>query len=155
MMTKRVKPQTSRRAQWKANLLLLLSMAALAVAVAGTERRLPAAAAGAFFGGSPAVTGPSLQESEETLQLVIGDGGFEPAQVTRRPGKFLLTADDRRSDRSQRLTLRLSREGGEQLRDIEVPAGVTDWAEEIEVPVGRYVVGEVNHPTWSCLIVVE
>lgn len=147
MTTKREKPPTRSRAPRLANLLVFLSAAALAVAVAVAMGRPPGAAAGA----APL---PS-QESEETLQLVIGDGGFEPAQFTRRAGKFLLTADDRRGDKSQALKLKLSRDGGEQLRDIEVPTGVVDWAEELDLPVGRYVLTEVSHPEWSCNIVIE
>lgn len=128
---------------------------AFLMTVTGGWKSLPATAAGAYSVGSTAVARYRAQESEGTLQLIIGDSGFEPAQVMRGPGKFLFTADDRRGDKSQRLTLRLSREGGEQVRDIEVPVDVTDWAEELELAVGRYVLTEVNHPAWSCSLVIE
>src|ERR1700761_1759931 len=110
MITKREKLPASGRTQRKANLLVFLSAAVLAAAVAGTSRWLPDAAASAFFVRGTGGTSPRLQQAEEILQLVVGDGGFEPAQVTRRAGKILLSADDRRGDKSQRLTLRLSRE---------------------------------------------
>ena len=145
------KPSKSGRVLRKANLLVLAAM----TVVAGTFGRLPAVGADAFSAPGAGVTRHRPQESEEVLQLVIGDGGFEPAQVTRRAGKFLLTADDRRGDKSQALKLKLSRDGGEQLRDIEVPTGVVDWAEELDLPEGRYVLTEVSHPEWSCRIVLE
>jgi hypothetical protein len=138
--------------QRKAGLLVLVCAAALAAAVTGTAGRLPAATAGALSAGGTGLHHPRPQESEETLQLTVTDGGFEPAQVNRRPGKFLLTADDRRGDKSQRLTLRLSREDGGQVRDIEVPREATDWAEEMDLPAGKYVLAVVGRPDWTCRI---
>lgn len=54
--------------------------------------------------------------------------------------------------KSQRLILRLSREEGEQVRDIEVPEGVTDWAMELDLSAGKYVLVVVGHPDWTCRI---
>lgn len=141
-MTKRARLRTQSLKRRNVNLLLLLGAAALLAAGAASVR------------GS-GCDRPSSQEAEETLQLVIGDGGFEPAQVTRRPGKFLLTADDRRGDKSHSLKLKLSREDGNLLREIEVPEQATDWAEELDLPAGRYVLTESSHSAWSCSIVVE
>jgi hypothetical protein len=33
--------------------------------------------------------------------------------------------------------------------------GATDWAEELELSAGRYVLTEANHAAWSCSIVIE
>jgi hypothetical protein len=91
----------------------------------------------------------------EDVLMTIRDDGFDPSEITRVPGKFLLSVDDRRNDKTQRLTLRLSREGGEHLRDIEVPEKATDWAEEVELQAGRYVLTEVSHSNWTCRITVQ
>ena len=87
---------------------------------------------------------PAQDPVEDTVELIIRDNGFDIQEVRHAPGKFLLTANDRRSDKLQRLKLRLSREDGEQLRDIEVPSGAADWAEDLELAAGKYVVSEVN-----------
>lgn len=154
-MTKRTKLPVPSRVQRKANILYLLSATVLVVVAVGTVGWGRAQAAGAFSVWDSGVTSALSQETEESLQLIIGDSGFEPTQVTRRPGKFLLTADDRRGDKSQRLTLRLSRESGELLREIEVSAQATDWAEELDLPAGRYALGEATHTEWSCRIILE
>lgn len=133
-------------------LLVFMSAAVLAAVVAGTSGRWPAAAAGALSVRSPGITSARSQQTEETLQLIVSDSGFEPTQVTRRVGKFLLTADDHRSDKTQQLTLRLSSEGGEHLRDIKVPEGVADWAEEIDLSAGKYVLAVVGRFDWTCRI---
>ena len=150
MTAENMKPPKSAGVTRRVSLLAIAGV----TAVIGLPGRLPAVGADASSATGTGVIRSRPQESEEVLQLVISDGGFEPAQITRRPGKFLLTADDRRGDKSQRLTLRLSREGGELLREIDVPEEATDWAEEIDLPAGRYLVGEVSHPGWSFSIVV-
>jgi hypothetical protein len=146
-MAKRIEPRRSRRRR-------VVGAAALLVGVIGVWG-LPPQAADAYSVSSSGVAHHKSQESENSLQLTISDDGFAPESVTKRAGKFLLTADDHRSDKTQPLTLKLSREGGEHLRDIEVPHGVTDWAEEVELETGRYVLTEVSHPAWSCRVVIE
>jgi hypothetical protein len=146
-MAKRIEPRRRLRRRVDGAAVLLAAVAGVWV--------LPPQAADAYSVRSSGVTHHRSEESEDTLQLTISDSGFEPTQVTRGPGKFLVTTDDRRGDRSQSLKLRLSRENGEHLRDIEVPVAATDWAEELELAVGRYVLSEVSHPTWSCNIVIE
>ena len=150
MKAEKAGPRASGRGTRRRALLIVAGTSALIAAAAG-GRGLPPAAA-ALKGDAAGVTSPRPQESEEILQLVVGDGGFEPAEVTRRAGKFLLTADDRRGDKSWALRLRLGREGGEQLREIEVPPGVTDWAEELDLPRGSYVLTEAGHPAWTCRV---
>ena len=155
MGAENTKPPKSDRVTRRANLLAIAGVTVFVTAFTGLSGRPPVVSADASSVTDVGKVHRRSQESEDTLQLIIGNGGFEPAQVTRRAGKFLLSADDRRGDKSQPLKLRLSREGGELLREIEVPAGATDWAEELELPSGKYVVGEVSHPAWSCNIVVE
>jgi hypothetical protein len=155
MTTKSTKPLLSSRVQRKANLLVLACAAALMAAVAGTVWQSPAAAAGALSVMRMGVIRLRSQEAEDILQLIISDGGFEPAQVTRGTGKFQLTADDHRSDKSRRLKLRLSREGGEPLRDIEVPGDAVAWAEEVDLQAGRYTLTVVDSPEWVCHIIIN
>jgi len=139
----------------KANLLAVWGTTVFVIAVIVLSGQPQAVSAGVFSVPGGGVTCHRLQESEDALQLIIGDGGFEPTQVTKRPGMFMLSADDRRSDKTQRLTLRLSRENGELLREIEVPAGAIDWAEGIDLPAGKYVLVVVGRPDWTCRIEIN
>lgn len=142
------KEQVVRRDRWE-QVVLTIAMLCITGLFAGAQVwRLP--------GAAPTLA--SVRQSQDELddvQLTIRDTGIEPSEITRGVGKFLLTADDRRSDKAQRLTLRLSEENGERVRDIEVPKNGIDWAEEVDLQAGRYVLSVVNHPEWSCRIIIE
>jgi hypothetical protein len=149
-MTKRT--ESGRRATWAGRAgVTAAALCAAAALAAGAPGRHPRADVPRAF---PAAAVPG-QGASDDVQLTIRDTGIEPSHVTRAAGKFLLTADDRRGDRSQALRLRLSRENGEHLRDIEVPPIATDWAEELELGAGRYVLSELSHTDWSCAVVIE
>lgn len=126
----------------------LLCLMGLAVASSPSEQmgRVDAAAP-----RSPAFA----RDDSDVVQLTVGDGGFDRAEVTRAVGKFSLTVDDRRSDKSQSLKLRLSDGSGSQLREIDVPERVADWGEELDLQPGQYTLAVVGHDGWVCRITIS
>lgn len=114
---------------------------------------LAAGPRGSSATGSAAATPARPQGEPEGLHLTLTVGGFELAEVGRAAGKFSLTVDNRSG--VEQLTLRLVREGGELVRDIEVPKDAVDWAEEIELPAGKYVLSVSDRPDWACRITIQ
>ena len=99
--------------------------------------------------GQPAV----YQDAIEEVSLTLSSSGFAPAELRPHGGKFLLSLDNRTDVKE--LTLRIARNGGVQIREIRVPGGGGDWSELFELQPGNYTVSEVNHPNWTCTIVIN
>jgi hypothetical protein len=50
--------------------------------------------------------------------------------------------------------LALTSEGGLRTREMRVPREEPNWSEALELPAGRYVLTEADHPRWSCRITI-
>jgi hypothetical protein len=96
-----------------------------------------------------------MRSGKRSYSLSLTAAGWSRRRSIGGVGKFLLTVNDHRSNKTRQLTPRLGRESGEHVRDIEMLREVTDQAEGLELQAGKYVLTEVNHPAWSCSIVVE
>lgn len=79
--------------------------------------------------------------------------GFEPREITRPPGAFLLMVDNRSG--LSALDLRLAREAGQSLRQVRVPREQLDWSDVLDLAPGRYALTEAKHPDWVCHIIVS
>lgn len=101
-------------------------------------------------------SGPSKisfnQERVEAELITIRPTGFEPAQITRAGGRFVLAVDNRSG--FEEVDLQLNRETGSREREALVHRKQLDWREFVDLPPGRYVLKEVNHPDWACLITI-
>jgi len=82
-----------------------------------------------------------------TLRLT----GFNPKQITRPSGRFLLVFDNRSG--IQDLTIQLSLENN-SARIISAPISrrVKGLRQLVDLPVGRYVLSVAGHPQWTCVI---
>ena len=78
--------------------------------------------------------------------LKIEPSGFQPAEINRPAGPFVLIMRNRSG--AQGLLLRLRRRGGEGVREIQLSRRRTIWHQQLDLPVGTYVLSEVNHPQW-------
>ena len=84
--------------------------------------------------------------------ITIVPHGFEPQELTRPRGRFLLMIDNRSG--LETVTLRLTLEGGPRVREISVPREEPDWSEVIDLDPGRYLLTEANHSDWVCVITI-
>ena len=112
--------------------------------------RAEAVARGASAGVARAA--PFSQEMEE-VTLMLRAEGFAPAELTLAAGRFLLTVDNRSG--VEEITLLLNHENGERVQEIKVPPKALDWAVEINLQSGRYLLTEANHANWVCSITVR
>ncbi len=87
----------------------------------------------------------------ETELITVTRRGFEPRNITRSEGKFILMVENRIW---QNLTLRFSRDTGESLHEITSSREKPDWNEVQDLRPGRYVLTEQNHPRWECAVTI-
>ena len=99
-----------------------------------------------------------LQQSPARANLegevvTLRPSGFQPKQITRPAGPFLLLIEN--DSQVPSLTLRLSRQVGPQLRAVSVRREERDWSDIVDLPPGNYVVTEASHPAWACHITIQ
>lgn len=88
----------------------------------------------------------------EAELITITPHGFEPREITRPQGRFLLMVDNRSGLAATALAL--TSEAGQRTREMRVPREEPNWSEPVELPPGRYVLTEAEHPRWSCRITI-
>ena len=103
----------------------------------------------------PYLSAVSDSDQKERVQrelVTIRPTGFDPTEIRRVSGPFLLAIDNRSG--SNTVTLRLSRERGDKLQDVPLTRGHLKWRERINLTTGEYSLTEENHPDWSCRITI-
>ena len=106
--------------------------------------------------GSPsgaAATNPNNDRPIEVEIVTLRPWGFEPAQITRPPGPFLLAVDNH-SELDQ-IDVSLDVEAGPKLHALGLSKGKTKWRQKLVLTPGTYRLNEASHPEWSCLITVQ
>ena len=125
--------------------------------------RIAAVVAGiALFAGSSAYistankqsTAPQRhrQERVETELLTLHPDGFEPGEIRRPQGAFILGVDNRSG--VETIELRFVRADGQRLPVLESPKRKVSWREVVDLTPGQYVLSEVNHPDWTCNVTI-
>ncbi len=87
----------------------------------------------------------------ETELITVTRHGFEPENITRPEGKFILMVENRTW---QNLTLRFLRGAGESLHEVTASREKPDWNEVQDLRPGRYVLTALNHPDWECVVTI-
>jgi len=85
----------------------------------------------------------------ETELLTLRPTGFEPTEITRPTGEFILMVEN---SSGQTLNLHLSRMTGGRLHEAKVTRDEPDWNELLDLHPGSYLVTEASHPEWTCYI---
>lgn len=117
-----------------------------------TTRRARRGMADAIVVAATATAAQQVQRVEAEV-ITIRPIGFEPREITRPKGLFLLAVENRSG--LQTVQLRLDREvGGPRLRDVQMPRNRHDWKDAFDLTPGRYVLTEAYHPEWICSITI-
>jgi len=144
---------------WPALLTVMVCVGALVFAAARPRRppksiEMRAATTGVNPAPSssvlPPIQGNAQDQRIEAELISIRPGGFEPTQITRPKGPFLLAIENRSGLRE--VEFQLSVEGGARLVQMRRSWERSDWNQVIDPPAGRYVLTETNHPGWKCTI---
>lgn len=142
----RLRPFASRLA------ILCVAVAASVAFAAGVKPPQPAPdAAQAPEANVAASAGTQSQGPKETLTgevITVSPRGFEPDEVTRPHGRFFLVIENRSGQRG--LTFALDPEHGGRVREFTQPEDELDWADELNLPPGRYTLAVADRPGWVC-----
>lgn len=128
--------------------LALLCVAAFSVAALAASARvllLPARHE-ALAAAAP----DSPDERVEVEVITATPFGFEPAEVTRTRGRFILAVQN--NSGAAELSLRLDRVQGERLREVRMETGRQRSHQDLTLPPGEYVLAEAGNPDRSCRI---
>ena len=79
--------------------------------------------------------------------------GFEPGEIARDGGPFVLNINNRSGFRS--VEFLLTRANGNQVRTVRIPKGRLHWRGVVNLPPGRYRLSEVSHSDWVCQLIIS
>jgi hypothetical protein len=133
--------------------LVLIGVTACALATSGTTFRTAP---------DTAPTAATLKQSDDgPLQaelLTVHSMGFDPAEITRPPGPFLLVVENRSGADLGALQLlpvdESSQQPGAPLLEVSIGKDEPNWSRRVDLPTGTYVLKQVDEPGWSCKITV-
>src|SRR3569832_337501 len=89
----------------------------------------------------------------EVELITLRPEGFEPLQITRPKGAFVLLIDDRSGREGSSLSLQ--RVKGERLRDLNTNRKKSEWYDLIDLPSGDYVLSDAENPERRCQITLR
>lgn len=100
----------------------------------------------------PARSAPSQQQRSDTqLQaelITATPAGFEPTDITRPRGRFLLAVDNRSG--LDQLDLYLERETGSRVHEGLSRKGKLKWRDVVDLAPGHYVLRAAHDSSWRC-----
>jgi hypothetical protein len=94
----------------------------------------------------------STRESLEAEVITIRRNGFDPKQIRRAAGRFMVVVNNRSG--LPEVSLRLERLAGSRLRDVRIDRKKLDWNSVLDLTPGTYKLTEARHPTWACEITI-
>jgi hypothetical protein len=96
---------------------------------------------------------PTNKSSDLEAELVtVTPHGFEPSEITRPTGRFVLMVEDRSGLNT--ISSRLRLQAGLTLRNIPMKREQPNWSDVINLQPGRYVLSDGDHPDWVCHITI-
>ena len=98
----------------------------------------------------PATPPPTLQADDrlEIELITLRPHGFEPNEITRPKGSFVLFVEDRSGKSNS--SLRLHRLRGVLLRELNTSRMKAEWNDVINLPAGEYILTNDSQPEASC-----
>lgn len=87
----------------------------------------------------------------ETLTLT--PRGFEPNEINRSAGMFILGVNNRII--GEQFSFELLRENGHRVHQFKMTKGQMRLRKQLNLPSGRYSLKAVDHPEWTCSIVLS
>lgn len=101
---------------------------------------------------APAARAERQGERLEVEYVTLRQSGFDPAEITRPHGRFVLAVSN--WSKAEEVEVRLERLEGGSLRAARLSRRKRNWSDAVELPPGRYLLTEANSPAWKCLITI-
>lgn len=99
-----------------------------------------------------AAQSPRAIANIEAELVTVHPYGFEPAEIKRPMGEFLLVVNDQSGLTGS--SLRLNRVTGSTVRAVSARREEPDWSDLVDLEPGVYLLTEINHPLWACRITI-
>jgi hypothetical protein len=94
-------------------------------------------------------TRPDRVEAEV---ITVLPSGFQPSEITRPRGQFLILVDNQSG--FDDVTLRLSKVAGQRLRELKQTEKEKVMRQLEDLPPGEYQLTAAEHPDWVCRITI-
>jgi hypothetical protein len=111
-------------------------------------------AVGVLFVTLASWRGGSTDNSQpaEIELITLRPAGFEPSEITRPKGSFVLFLDDRSG--KDKSSLVLQRVNGERLRAINMERKKSNWHDVANLTPGTYILHDANNSELRCQITI-
>jgi hypothetical protein len=87
------------------------------------------------------------------LTITVSSQGMTPSTATVSSGVVHLLVKN--SSSVETLRLKVTRESGELVRELTAPNKSEDWAIELELSAGQYVISESSNTSWNCRLTAQ
>src|SRR5689334_11302226 len=94
----------------------------------------------------------SNSQPEEVELVTLRPAGFEPSEITRPKGPFVLFVDDRSGKESS--SLELKRINGQRVRAASLNRRKSEWNDVVDLPPGTYVLQDASDSELHCQITI-
>lgn len=132
--------------------LALVGVTAYAIATSGTALPAPRVA--------DPIAAPQEQSGDGPVQVelfTVRPTGFDPAEIMRAPGPFLLVVENRSGVDLGTLQLIQVVEGSQSatpLLETNIGRDQENWSSRVDLPTGVYVLKQVDEPGWECKLTI-
>jgi len=92
-------------------------------------------------------------ERLEIETVTITPDGFEPQQLERTAGPFILSVTNQSG--VDALNVLIETEQHSRFREKTLPLITPYWRERIDPPPGKYIITEENHPEWTLTFIIK
>ena len=92
------------------------------------------------------------QARVETELITLQPSGFEPNEIRRPQGAFILGVDNRAG--VEAIELQFMRADGQRLNALQTPKRKVSWREVVDLAPGEYLLSVANHPEWTCKVTI-
>lgn len=94
----------------------------------------------------------SSSEPAEVELVTLQPAGFEPAEITRSKGPFVLFVDDRSGKDDS--SLELKRMNGQRIRAVSLNRRKSEWNDVVDLAPGTYVLQDASSAELHCQITI-
>ena len=134
--------------------VLMSSSIALAVVIGALVIVIASFASSAYLKREAAFSPQrEKQVRVETELITLQPSGFEPNEIRRPQGAFILGVDNRAG--VEAVELQFMRADGQRLNALQTPKRRVSWREVVDLPPGQYVLSVAYHPEWTCNVTIQ
>jgi hypothetical protein len=140
-------------------LVALMGCATVALAVRAYNLKAPESKESTTLAEMPAVAAPvasgaQVKSEVEGEVVTLKKWGFEPKELIRSPGKFLLYVNNQ-SQLTESLTFSLIEANGVKLKETKLDFnGKHKWDNFLDLRPGNYQLRVLEHPEWVCQVTI-